>query len=56
MKLMIGLGVTIFGTLGGWLGSMIDHTSGLGMWSLALSTIGGFVGIWVGYKAGKYFF
>lgn len=56
MKLMIGLGLTIFGTLGGWLGSMLDHTSGIGMWSLALSTVGSIFGIWVGYKAAKYYF
>lgn len=53
MKLMISLGLLIFGSLGGWLGSMLDHTSGIGMWSLALSTIGSLFGIWVGYKVAK---
>jgi hypothetical protein len=53
MKLMIFLGITIFGTLGGWLGSMLDHTSGIGMWSLFLSTVGSLFGIWVGYKVAK---
>lgn len=56
MKKMITLGVLIFSTLGAWLGTMMDHGNGFGGWALLMSTIGGFVGIWVGYKAGKYFF
>ncbi|HEY4160997.1 MAG TPA: hypothetical protein VGM08_02960 [Candidatus Saccharimonadales bacterium] len=55
MKLMISLGLLIFSSLGGWLGSMLDH-SGIGGWSILLTAVGGFFGIWVGYKAGKYFF
>ena len=50
---MISLGLLIFGSLGGWLGSMMDHTSGIGLWSLALSTVGSLFGIWVGYKIAK---
>jgi uncharacterized membrane protein YeaQ/YmgE (transglycosylase-associated protein family) len=53
MKLFIFMGVTIGGLLGGWLGSMLDHGNGLGPWSLLLSTIGSFVGIWAGYKAAR---
>jgi hypothetical protein len=53
MKLFIFLGVTIGGILGGWLGSMLDHGNGLGGWSILLSTIGSFAGIWVGYKAAR---
>jgi hypothetical protein len=56
MKLMISLGVLIFSSLGGWLGSLMDHGSGIGGWAILLTTVGGFFGIWVGYKAGKYFF
>ena len=56
MKLMITLGIFIVGTLGGYLGSLIDGGSSLiGVWSLGLSTVGSFVGIWVGYKAAQYF-
>lgn len=54
MKLMITIGITVFGFIGGWLGALLDHNpSGLGAWSLTLGTIGSFVGIWVGYKVGK---
>ena len=56
MKLMITLGIFIVGTLGGYLGSLIDGGSSLiGVWSLVLSTVGSFVGIWVGIKAAQYF-
>lgn len=54
MKLMILLGVTVVGTLGGWIGALMAHGNWFGTWSILLSTIGSFVGIWVGYKAGKY--
>ena len=53
MKLMIFLGVGIFGTLGGWLGAAIDHGNWLGGWSILLSVIGSFFGIWAGYKAAQ---
>ena len=57
MKLMILIGITVFGTIGGGLGNLLDHQSffgfGLGGWSILLSTIGSFVGIWAGYKAGQ---
>ena len=55
VKLMISLGLLIFSSLGGWLGSMLDHT-GFGGWSILFTTIGGFFGIWVGYKIGKNYF
>jgi uncharacterized membrane protein YeaQ/YmgE (transglycosylase-associated protein family) len=53
MKLFIFLGITIGGILGGWLGSIMDHGNGLGGWSILLSTIGSFVGLWAGYKAAR---
>jgi hypothetical protein len=54
MKLMIFIGITIGGTLGGWLGAaLFDHGNWLGGWSLLLSTVGSFVGIWGGFKAGQ---
>ncbi|HEX7632756.1 MAG TPA: hypothetical protein VF401_00355 [Candidatus Saccharimonadales bacterium] len=54
MKLMIFIGITIFGTLGGWLGALMDHGNWLGGWSILLGAVGSFFGIWVGYKAGQY--
>lgn len=55
MKLMISIGIFVVGTLGGYLGSLIDGGSSLiGAWSLLLGTVGSFAGIWVGYKAGQY--
>lgn len=53
MKMIILISVTIFGTLGGWLGSGFDHGNFFGVWSILLSTVGSFFGIWVGYKAGQ---
>lgn len=56
MKLMISIGIFVVGGLGGYLGSLIDGGNSLiGPWSLGLSTIGSFAGIWVGYKAAQYF-
>lgn len=51
---MIFIGITIFGTLGGWLGALMDHGNWLGGWSILLGAVGSFFGIWVGYKAGQY--
>ncbi|HEX4775003.1 MAG TPA: hypothetical protein VH234_05810 [Candidatus Saccharimonadales bacterium] len=56
MKLMIFLGVTIFGTLGGWLGALMDHGNWFGGWSILFYAIGSFVGIWAGYRAGQNLF
>lgn len=53
MKTMIWLSVTVFSTIGGWLGGMLDHGNWLGGWSILLGFIGSAIGIWVGYKLGK---
>lgn len=53
MKLSIFIGVTVVGTIGGWLGAAMDHGNWFGAWSILLSTIGSFVGIWAGYKVYK---
>lgn len=53
---MISIGIFIVGTVGGYLGSLIDGGGSLiGGWSLLLGTVGSFAGIWVGYKAAQYF-
>jgi hypothetical protein len=53
MKTAIWIGVTVFSTLGSWLGTLMDHGNWLGGWSLIMGTIGSIVGIWLGYKVGK---
>jgi hypothetical protein len=53
MKLMIFLGVTIFGTIGGWVGALMDHGNWFGAYSIILYGLGSFVGIWVGYRIGR---
>jgi hypothetical protein len=52
MKLMITLGIFIFSSLGGWLGSLMGGGA-FGTWSLILSVVGSFFGIWAGYWVGK---
>ena len=55
MKLMIFIGITIGGTLGGWWGAaLLDGGNWLGLWSLFLSGVGSIAGVFGGYKAGKY--
>jgi CHASE2 domain-containing sensor protein len=53
MKLMIIIGITVIGSLGSWIGAALDHGNWFGPWSILLGTIGSFVGIWAGYKAGQ---
>lgn len=53
MKLMILIGITVVGTLGGWLGAAMSHGNWLSGWSILLGALGSFAGIWVGYKAGQ---
>jgi uncharacterized membrane protein YeaQ/YmgE (transglycosylase-associated protein family) len=53
MKLFIFIGITVGGILGGWLGAMMDGGNSFGGWSILLGTIGSFVGLWAGYKAGR---
>jgi len=54
MKLMILIGITIFGLLGSWIGALMDHGNWMGGWSILLGAVGSFFGIWAGYKAGRY--
>jgi len=51
---MIFIGITIGGTIGGWLGAAaFDHGNWLGGWSILLSGVGSLAGIWAGYKAAQ---
>jgi hypothetical protein len=50
-KFFITGGAAVVGTIGGVVGSMIDGD--FGIWSIILSTVGGLVGIWIGYKLSK---
>jgi hypothetical protein len=52
MKLLILVGITIGGIIGGVIGGKLDHT-GFGVWSILLSSLGSFAGLWAGYKLGK---
>ncbi len=51
-KTYIWLGIFIGGGVGGLLGSMFDHGSMIGLWSILLSGIGSIAGIFAGYKLG----
>ena len=55
MKLMILVSVTLFGTIGGWIGAAMNHGNWFGALSIILGTVGSFFGIWAGYKAYQYF-
>jgi len=52
-KHLIYLGIFIGGTVGGLLGSWLDHGNGLGAWTLILSTVGSVIGLWAGYRMGN---
>ncbi len=52
---MIFIGITVFSTIGGWLGALMSHGNWLSGWSILLAALGSFFGIWAGYKAGQYF-
>jgi uncharacterized protein YcfJ len=56
MKLMIWIGITIGAIVGGFLGALFDHGNWFGGWSIMVSGIGSFVGLWLGYKVGKNYF
>lgn len=56
MKLMIFIGITVFGTLGSWLGSLLDGGNWFGGWSILVGAIGSFFGLWIGYRIGRDYF
>lgn len=53
---MIWLGITIGGTVGGWLGAALDHGNWFGAWSILLGALGSFAGLWLGFKIGRAYF
>ncbi|MDB5182732.1 MAG: hypothetical protein JWO47_516 [Candidatus Saccharibacteria bacterium] len=55
MKMLIFLGTTVGGVLGGLFGQILDKGNGLGGWSLLFGgLVGPLLGLWAGYKIGKY--
>lgn len=53
MKLLIFVGLTVFGLFGAWIGSTLDHGNMFGVWGLILGTLGSLFGVWAGFKAGQ---
>ncbi len=52
--MLISFSILVFGTVGGWLGQIMDGGNWLGGWSILLGIVGSFAGVWIGYKAGQH--
>ncbi len=52
-KVLIFAGATIGGVAGAYVPQLFGDTQLLSGWSILGSTIGGLVGIWLGYKLAK---
>ncbi len=52
-KALIYIGVFIGSSIGGWLGSLLDHGNFFGVWSIMMGGVGGIAGIWAGFKLGQ---
>ena len=52
-KKTVYIGASIGGAIGGFLPSIFDHQSGLSVWSILGSLVGGLLGIYVIYKLGR---
>lgn len=44
------IGITVGGTVGGWLGAAMSHGNWLSAWSILLGAVGSLLGIWAAYK------
>jgi hypothetical protein len=53
MKALIWVGIAVGGTIGSWLGALMDHGNWFGGWSILIGGLGSLGGIWIGYKLGK---
>lgn len=54
MKTCVLIGAAIGGLLGSLAGGILDHGTMLGVWGITMSTIGGAVGIFAGYRIYTY--
>jgi hypothetical protein len=54
MKAIISLNIIVVSTIGGWLGEELGGGGAFGAWSLIVGTLFCFVGVWTGYKMGKW--
>jgi hypothetical protein len=54
-RFIIYLSIAVFGTVGAWLGAMVDGGNWFGVWSIIGTAIGSFFGIWAGYKLNQNF-
>jgi hypothetical protein len=53
-KTLIWIGIGVGSTLGGWLGSLVGGGNWLSWQNILGSTLGAFLGIYLGYKANQY--
>lgn len=52
-KTLIYIGIAVGGVIGGYLGSLLDGGNFFGVWGIIGSALGGFAGIWAGYRLGS---
>lgn len=50
-KTIVYAGATVGSFVGGYLPVVLFHAAALGLASLGMATVGGFLGLWLGYKA-----
>jgi uncharacterized membrane protein YeaQ/YmgE (transglycosylase-associated protein family) len=54
-KLFIYGGITVGGLIGAYLPVWLFHVDALSLWSILMSAVGSFIGLWIGYKANQNF-